>query len=261
MSSSRSIDLAGGPLDCAIVRALDFADVQCEDGRIVSITIDKQEARGPITESIGDLTMLRIFTASGQKLSGTLPTSLKSLTQLEQLDLSGNSLHGPIPDGLSSMSTLKLLYAAFPQIADRSCDGTTDSSSCTSQQRPAQQQSIPSAPIPSFPASPPNPATSSRNRRPLQTRQHPLVCSASPHRTLAGATTTCVPGTRSFNPATIHDAIRRQFHFENLGHPLGIEPQHQHGVRVTIAWPCGTTGESSTSASDAMSCGTVRATR
>jgi len=88
--------------------------LSCTNGHISRVS-PMVALNGPIPESIGNLTEMRIFRLPQRYISGTIPSSISQLLKLQILDLSNNHMEGTIPDlsGADGLTDLILFNNAF----------------------------------------------------------------------------------------------------------------------------------------------------
>ncbi|XP_016475135.1 receptor-like protein 9DC3 [Nicotiana tabacum] len=100
----------GGKYDSVtiITKGLDRLFVQVLATNIV-IDLSKNEFKGQIPSSIGDLIGLRTLNLSHNGLEGLIPASLQHLSVLESLDLSFNKIGGGIPQQLAYLTSLAVV--------------------------------------------------------------------------------------------------------------------------------------------------------
>lgn len=109
-----------------------WTGIYCEDGKVTRITLQAAGLRGPLPDSLGNLTSLDELWLTENHLDGTLPPSLGKLPKLRMiyltdnkiegtvppewiglsdtlvyLDLSGNLLTGPLPEWFSGLTAMK----------------------------------------------------------------------------------------------------------------------------------------------------------
>eukprot|EP00752_Nemacystus_decipiens_P017775 g15937.t1 len=87
-----------------------------EDGRVLELSLRRNNLRGPIPEALGSLTNLETLYLSINQLTGPIPEALSSLTNLETLYLNINQLTGPIPEALGSLTNLETLFLKTNQL-------------------------------------------------------------------------------------------------------------------------------------------------
>ncbi|XP_060675427.1 receptor like protein 22-like isoform X2 [Ziziphus jujuba] len=94
-------------------------DVELENIQNIFTAIDfsRNNFKGKIPKSIGNLKGLKGLNFSHNKISGHIPRSLRNLTNLEWLDLSCNKLSGKIPGQLTEMTSLEVLNLSQNQLA------------------------------------------------------------------------------------------------------------------------------------------------
>jgi hypothetical protein len=81
----------------------------CINGHISRIDLGANRLSGPITSSLGKLSMLTFLDLAGNSLSEPITSSLGQLSMLTNLDLSHNSLSGSIPSSLGQLSMMTSL--------------------------------------------------------------------------------------------------------------------------------------------------------
>lgn len=104
-----------------------WTGVHCEDGRVVGVNLSglRRTRLGSLqpdfaVDSLGNLTRLASFEASGFLLNGSIPEWFgQRLSTLEKLDLSSCSLTGLIPSSLGNLSSLKSLILADNRLTGR----------------------------------------------------------------------------------------------------------------------------------------------
>ena len=79
------------------------------DGRVVGLSLSRNNLRGTIPAEIGKLVRLGSLSLGYNGLLGTIPPQLGSLALLTQLNLENNALSGPIPPELGGLRRLDLL--------------------------------------------------------------------------------------------------------------------------------------------------------
>ncbi|MBK8547402.1 MAG: hypothetical protein IPL63_08430 [Saprospiraceae bacterium] len=83
-------------------------------GCVVELNLNSNRLKGPITDSIVNLSQLKILNLNDNKLTignntDSLPREMNKLQNLEILNLSGNLLGGPVNAALGSLPNLKIL--------------------------------------------------------------------------------------------------------------------------------------------------------
>lgn len=74
-----------------------------------SLVLEGVGLTGPLPESLGLLSALRVLSLGGNRLSGPVPASLGRCAQLILLNLASNRLSGPIPAALAGLVRLRTL--------------------------------------------------------------------------------------------------------------------------------------------------------
>ncbi|KAH0733747.1 hypothetical protein KY285_009454 [Solanum tuberosum] len=69
--------------------------------------------RGPIPESLSNLTRIEHLYLDGNSLNGTIPPGMLSLPSLNTIDLEGNHLQGHLPHSIQNLVNLTLLDLSF----------------------------------------------------------------------------------------------------------------------------------------------------
>jgi Leucine-rich repeat (LRR) protein len=78
-------------------------------GRISSLQLSENNARGLIPDELSLLTALEIVLIDGNSISGTIPKTMLALSQLARLDLDNNLLVGTLPTELGNITSLESL--------------------------------------------------------------------------------------------------------------------------------------------------------
>ena len=81
---------------CQMTTAAGFG-VTCSDGRVIQLSLHRNNLSGTIPAELGGLSALRSLDLSFNDLSGTIPAELGGLSAFRSLDLSFNDLSGTIP--------------------------------------------------------------------------------------------------------------------------------------------------------------------
>ena len=84
--------------------------------RLREIYLGQNALTGGISDSIGNLDKLEIFSASANELNGMIPSSLSKATSLRILDLSHNKLSGELPSELSGLWQMRELRLDHNQL-------------------------------------------------------------------------------------------------------------------------------------------------
>ncbi|KAJ0546906.1 putative non-specific serine/threonine protein kinase [Helianthus annuus] len=86
---------------------------ECSHYALEMLDSEWNRVNGPIPESLGRLTNLRVLNLVFNGLTGSIPKALERLRSLEILNLSDNDLTGPIPTFLGKLTTLDLSRNQF----------------------------------------------------------------------------------------------------------------------------------------------------
>ena len=78
-------------------------------GRVIWLTLQDNNLRGPLPTVLGQLTKLESLRLSTNQLTGAIPPELGQLTKLSGLDLALNQLTGEIPSELGQLTKLSTL--------------------------------------------------------------------------------------------------------------------------------------------------------
>ena len=87
--------------------------VTCSDGRVIQLSLHRNNLSGTIPAELGGLSALRSLDLSFNGLSGTIPAELGGLSAFRSLDLSFNDLSGTIPVELGSLDSLTTLGLSY----------------------------------------------------------------------------------------------------------------------------------------------------
>ncbi len=88
----------------------DWGGVDTDDnGRVVGLSLNGNNLRGPIHSSIGQLDQLRTLNLGRNWISGSIPAEVRDLSLLRQLVLSVNGLDGELPAELGHLDSLRTL--------------------------------------------------------------------------------------------------------------------------------------------------------
>ncbi|KAI9188209.1 hypothetical protein H9P43_002600 [Blastocladiella emersonii ATCC 22665] len=107
--------------DCAVLGDLGYRNatepncclwpgIRCNDGRVMTISLEKTLAGGSIPPSITSLTSLEHLKLSSNNLTGDIPKDLGKLAKLSILWLNGNQLTGSIPQSLADSTSFVTIY-------------------------------------------------------------------------------------------------------------------------------------------------------
>ena len=88
------------------------ADAAHVAGRVMGLTLARNNLSGPLPSTLGDLSALQILSLSDNDFSGAIPSTLGRLSNLLSLDLGANNLSGAIPSTLGDLSRLEFLTLA-----------------------------------------------------------------------------------------------------------------------------------------------------
>jgi hypothetical protein len=83
--------------------------ILCEDGHVVSLTMNWNNLRGELPPELGDLSQLRQLVLYFNLLDGPLPPELGRLDKLEVLILHNNDFEGGIPAEFGELRSLRKL--------------------------------------------------------------------------------------------------------------------------------------------------------
>ncbi|WOL16303.1 inactive receptor-like serine/threonine-protein kinase [Canna indica] len=83
--------------------------VQCEEGRVVALSLKDLGLRGRIASELGKLIHLKSLILNNNSFFGVIPRELSALQILEVLDLGHNNLTGPLPSYFSHLLSLRIL--------------------------------------------------------------------------------------------------------------------------------------------------------
>ena len=75
-------------------------------GRVGRLDLHKNQLKGAIPDSLGNLSNLTLLNLRNNQLTGAIPESIGKLTNLSKLFLSFNQLTGPIPESFSNLTNL-----------------------------------------------------------------------------------------------------------------------------------------------------------
>ena len=92
-----------------------------QEGRVIKLSLEKNNLVGTIPESIGEMTSLISISLSNNKLYGEIPRTIGSLKALEYLYLYSNDLTGELPKSIGNCSSLEVL-----NLAENRLTGTID---------------------------------------------------------------------------------------------------------------------------------------
>jgi len=91
--------------------------IKSSNGRIISITLYKNNLSGTIPASIGNLTALTSLYLNKNNISGIIPETIGNLTNLKFLSLFANQLTGPIPYSIGKLVNLEGLKLSTNQLS------------------------------------------------------------------------------------------------------------------------------------------------
>ncbi|WP_419937582.1 Ig-like domain-containing protein [Candidatus Palauibacter sp.] len=83
-----------------------------DEGRVVELSLSRNNLAGLIPPELGDLASLRRLDLAKNDLEGTIPPELGDLASLGRLDLAENNLEGTIPPELGDLAYMWGLYLA-----------------------------------------------------------------------------------------------------------------------------------------------------
>ncbi|KAG9159446.1 hypothetical protein Leryth_010997 [Lithospermum erythrorhizon] len=86
-----------------------WSGVQCLDGKVDMLDLDRKSLRGALDPALGDLSYLRSLVLSKNQFFGGIPKRLGLLSVLEVLDLRDNNLSGTLPAEIGELQSLKRL--------------------------------------------------------------------------------------------------------------------------------------------------------
>lgn len=84
--------------------------ITVENNRVTEVYLERNNLKGSLTASIGELSALKKLNISRNEFNGNLPKELGNLHGLEELILSGNQFSGAVPSELSNLSKLTHLF-------------------------------------------------------------------------------------------------------------------------------------------------------
>jgi hypothetical protein len=79
------------------------------DNHVVNLIMLDNNLQGPLPESIGNLTQLRLLSLGTNKITGRIPTSIANLSNLIHINLYNNQLTGGIPFENVNLPNLKII--------------------------------------------------------------------------------------------------------------------------------------------------------
>ena len=87
-----------------------------DSGRVVSLSLSRNNLNGPLVPEIGDLAKLRLLDLSYNEVTGSLPPEIGKLSELERLTLWSTSLTGTLPRELANLDNLVYLLIAWADL-------------------------------------------------------------------------------------------------------------------------------------------------
>ncbi|XP_042500424.1 receptor protein kinase-like protein ZAR1 [Macadamia integrifolia] len=87
--------------------------IQCNEGKVFSISIPKKKLVGFLPSALGSLTALRHVNLRNNKFYGSLPAGLFDAQGLQSLVLVGNAISGSIPPDVGKLSYLQTLDLSY----------------------------------------------------------------------------------------------------------------------------------------------------
>ena len=88
-----------------------------DNGRVVSIELDRNGLEGSTPAELGGLTELTSLSLDRNRLSGEIPSQVGNLAKLRSLSLSSNDLSGEIPSELEDLAELRRLTLGYNDLS------------------------------------------------------------------------------------------------------------------------------------------------
>ena len=85
--------------------------IKVEDNHVVSINLFRNNLMGPIPETIGKLTHLKVLNLAFNNITGELPKEIGMLAELRILKLEMNRIKSKLPEDLGRLKKLEELTA------------------------------------------------------------------------------------------------------------------------------------------------------
>eukprot|EP00009_Paramoeba_aestuarina_P002341 CAMPEP_0201506200 /NCGR_PEP_ID=MMETSP0161_2-20130828/126_1 /ASSEMBLY_ACC=CAM_ASM_000251 /TAXON_ID=180227 /ORGANISM="Neoparamoeba aestuarina, Strain SoJaBio B1-5/56/2" /LENGTH=431 /DNA_ID=CAMNT_0047900233 /DNA_START=85 /DNA_END=1380 /DNA_ORIENTATION=- len=87
--------------------------VNCSSGHVTGLTLDKNNLKGSLPTTIGNLFDLETFQVSSNLISSTIPTEIGNLRSLSLIDFSLNGFTGGIPNEIGTLADFSLTSLDF----------------------------------------------------------------------------------------------------------------------------------------------------